>query len=519
MSRKFIYLGLAIAGLFASGLILEACGSGSSSPTEPASPAISNADSSGGDTDLAAFASVDIEKRTNGNDADFAPGPSIPLGSPVTWTYRITNNGNETLTEISAVDDRQGAIVCPSTSLAAGESMDCSEKTATVEVEGLYTNVATVSASDSSGNIVEDSDTSNYTGATGDTVIALDLEKQTNGEDADSGMGPIVLVGEPVTWTYIVTNNSNAEATDLTITDDPEGPICEQAKLAVGAQWTCEENSVAIAGPYDNEGTVIGRVADTPVEITDVSRYFGSIPKISMIKETDGELVATDLVPGCPVTWTYELTNTGNIVLENIVVTDSVEGEASCPSDTLPAESNSLECELTGTVGLTDYSNQASVEAQDPAGNRASATDSSSSYTVLNVPPVCDQAVASPAELWPPNHQLIEVNIANIVDACERPLTVTFDRVIQDEPINGTGDGDTSPDAIGVGTQSLQLRSERQGGGDGRVYKVDFTVTDPAEGDCTGTVTLMVPHDQSGDLAQDSGPPYYDSTRGTEVPE
>jgi len=38
--------------------------------------------------------SIDIEKATNGEDADNPTGPLIPVGDTVTWTYVVTNTGN-----------------------------------------------------------------------------------------------------------------------------------------------------------------------------------------------------------------------------------------------------------------------------------------------------------------------------------------------------------------------------------------------------------------------------------------
>jgi hypothetical protein len=48
---------------------------------------------------------IDIEKHTNGVDADNPTGPEVPAGSLVTWTYTVTNTGPHELFGVSVVDD------------------------------------------------------------------------------------------------------------------------------------------------------------------------------------------------------------------------------------------------------------------------------------------------------------------------------------------------------------------------------------------------------------------------------
>lgn len=129
-----------------------------------------------------------------------------------------------------------------------------------------------------------------------------------------------------------------------------------------------------------------------------------------------------------------------------------------------------------------------------------------------NRPPDCTEAWASPSTLWPPNHEHAPVTIAGVTDPDGDDVTITPTGVMQDEPVlvPAIGAGNTTPDAV---LDPLQVRAERAGTGDGRVYHVSFTGDDGRGGTCDGEVLLGVPHDQRGDPAVDGGP-LYDSTGG-----
>jgi hypothetical protein len=109
-----------------------------------------------------AGAAVRIKKSTNGQDADRAPGPSIAVGSPVTWQYVVTNPGNVDLTGVVVVDDRNVTVSCGGqTTLAAGQSMTCTGSG--VATAGQYKNIGTVTATWSDGTVTA-SDASHYLG-------------------------------------------------------------------------------------------------------------------------------------------------------------------------------------------------------------------------------------------------------------------------------------------------------------------------------------------------------------------
>ena len=146
------------------------------------------------------------------------------------------------------------------------------------------------------------------------------------------------------------------------------------------------------------------------------------------------------------------------------------------------------------------------------AGDGTSPVLSDLQIETSNRPPDCSGVTAGP-NLWPPNHKFNLVSLDGASDPDGDPTTITITGVTQDEPVNEKGDGNTAPDAsAGPSSHQVSLRAERSGRGDGRVYRIAFTVSDGRGGLCDGTTTVGVSHDQGGQATPvDSAPPGYDS--------
>jgi hypothetical protein len=94
---------------------------------------------------------------------------------------------------------------------------------------------------------------------------------------------------------------------------------------------------------------------------------------------------------------------------------------------------------------------------------------------------------------------------------------ISVTAIYQDEPV---GKNKSFPDGWITGLDTIELRAERDGKGDGRVYHVEFLgyLDLGSLVFCEGKVQIaVVPHDQGDDVdinAIDSGPPYYNSRTG-----
>jgi hypothetical protein len=140
------------------------------------------------------------------------------------------------------------------------------------------------------------------------------------------------------------------------------------------------------------------------------------------------------------------------------------------------------------TIGTTTVV----CQAVDAAGNISTCTFT---VTVRDAQgPVISSITATPNILRPPNHQMVPVTITVVAaDNAGGAVTATIVQVTSTDPINGTGDGDQSPDWEITGPLTLNLRAERASSGTGRTYNITVRCTDSSGNTTDGTVTVSVP--------------------------
>ena len=137
----------------------------------------------------------------------------------------------------------------------------------------------------------------------------------------------------------------------------------------------------------------------------------------------------------------------------------------------------------------------------DPGCSSASDGDESNPPALTPPPanhaPSCSTVSSTPKLLWPPNHKFRLITLSGGTDPDGDPVSLTVIGVTQDELLDakGSGDGKTKPDAKLAGAPNkVYVRAERAAKGNGRVYRISFTGSDGKGGQCSGTLTVGVPH-------------------------
>ena len=216
-------------------------------------------------------ASLELNKTTSGSDGESiysGPGDDILIvsGDTVKWTYTVTNTGNVTLSGVGVEDDTEGSATCSATTVAPGNSVECTISGVAETSEGEaasdgtyfdgYANSATASATHAPTETdATATDASGYFG----TNAVLYVEVSNNGIGT-----PPVVSGDEVLWTVFVRNDGNVEIEVIIAQEDlPPGTTPNQCEivgsLAPGDSDTCEISTPTVAGEQTTSFTVTGQ--------------------------------------------------------------------------------------------------------------------------------------------------------------------------------------------------------------------------------------------------------------------
>jgi len=236
------------------------------------------------------------------------------------------------------------------------------------------------------------------------------------------------------------------------------------------------------------------------------------------------------------VTWTVN-DNHGHSATATQVITviDEVPPTLSVPADSTASANASCQAVIPDVVAASSASDNCggatitqspaagtivgagphaiTVTAKDGAGNQ---TSKIVNFTVVDSTPPVITLNPNAIALWSPNHQYEKMTVADLVssasDNCDASVSVASLYITQatsDEVENGNGDGNTMNDiVIAADCHSVQLRAERDGSQNGRVYTIMLKLSD-ASGNVTSAIArVTVPKSQNGNPAIDDGARY-----------
>jgi membrane-bound inhibitor of C-type lysozyme len=106
--------------------------------------------------------------------------------------------------------------------------------------------------------------------------------------------------------------------------------------------------------------------------------------------------------------------------------------------------------------------------------------------------------------------RIVRVNY-NVSDNCGSVTTVLSVTSNEDQ-LNDPEEDETGSDYQVIDNHTVKLRASRSGSGNGRIYTITITATDPSGNVSTKTLTVLVPHDRSEIVTSSPASPAATST-------
>ena len=297
------------------------------------------------------------------------------VGEAIAYRFHVTNAGNVNLTAITVTDAVAGAVSCSPTALAPGQSVDCTATHVVTQSDldaGSVVNTASVVGSPPSGPALAP------VGSNTVTVPAVQNTTLTIVKSTTSTR--YATLGEQVPYSFALANVGNITLTGVTVADPKvTGLSCASTTLAPGGSTTCTGTHAVTQGDLDagsvvNTATVTGTspkgVALAPVSSNTVTVPAAQSATLTIVKSTTATGYAA---VGDRIAYFFDITNTGNVTMSSVTVTDAKVAGVSCPAGSL-APGATMTCSGTHSASQADLDagsimNTATVVGTPPGGS------------------------------------------------------------------------------------------------------------------------------------------------------
>ncbi|WP_203994376.1 beta strand repeat-containing protein, partial [Sphaerisporangium rufum] len=348
-----------------------------------------------------------------------SPSTVTAAGQAIAYSFLVTNNGETTLTGVTAADTAFSGtgtppvITCPVTTLTPGQSTTCTGSYAVTQADvdaGAIVNTAVATGTPPTGPPVTSTpSTVTVTAAAVSSIALLKTASPTQ----------VGAAGRTVTYSYLVTNTGNTTLTALSVADTvftgtgtPPVITCPVTTLSPGQSTTCTGTYVTTQADVGNGGVLNTAVATgTPPSGPPVNSPPSSatvtIPSTPSLALSKTASPATVTQAGQTVTYSFAIRNTGNRTMNGIAVTETAFSGtgappvATCPVSTL-APGATTTCTATYVVTQADINagtvaDTAVASGTPPGGTLVNSNPSSATVTATPLPSLALLKTASPA--------------------------------------------------------------------------------------------------------------------------
>lgn len=308
-------------------------------------------------------------------DAVYSAAPNGHAGGTITYSFTITNPGNVTLNDVVVTDPLPGlsdlVYTWPGADgvLAPGETASATAEYTVTQADvdaARVDNTAVVT-----GTAPDDAEVT----ATDSHTVSVPAEPSISLEK--EAAGTVNREGDTITYTFAIENDGPLTLHDVVITDPLPGLStltyewpAAAGVLAPGAIATATATYVVTQADVDtgevvNTATATGNTqagVDT-TDRDDATVAIDSAPELGIVKDATIAAGAQNQV-GDVITYTFDVTNTGNVTLSGVVVTDPLEGLSELTYASWPGAEGVLAPGETVSASATYTVTQANLDAE-----------------------------------------------------------------------------------------------------------------------------------------------------------